>query len=202
MYFKTSWPPASLEITINISAPENLFALKCYNFVRRRFFEIMPKISKWLYVTSKKWSLDKLIDFWRCCKNVFIPQDLIFLSLADIIPTVNDIFGLVCTLLTSFYPPNFQPWVGKLLHHSNASTKLWIWPYMYLAFIISSMNFQPWVGVLLDWSIEYWVGAASTYCMSSKFAFISTEGAHRIDKPARLSFSCSLDLVLNERREW
>ena len=24
----------------------------------------------------------------------------------------------------------------------------------------------------------------------------------RIDKPARLSFSCSLDLVLNERREW
>ena len=23
-----------------------------------------------------------------------------------------------------------------------------------------------------------------------------------VDKPARLSFSCSLDLVLNERREW
>ena len=108
MYFKTSWPPASLEITINISAPENLFALKCYNFVRRRFFEIMPKISKWLYVTSKKWSLDKLIDFWRCCKNVFIPQDLIFLSLADIIPTVNDIFGPLCTLLTSFYPRIFS----------------------------------------------------------------------------------------------
>ena len=104
MYFKTSWPPASLEITINISAPENLFALKCYNFVRRRFFEIMPKISKWLYVTSKKWSLDKFIDFWRCCKNVFIPQDLIFLSLADIIPTVNEWYLALCV---------------RCLHHST-----------------------------------------------------------------------------------
>ena len=61
------------------------------------------KSPKWLYVTSQKCLLDKLIDCWRCCKNVFIPQDFIFLSLAEIIPTVNNRFGLVCTLLTSFY---------------------------------------------------------------------------------------------------
>ena len=55
------WPPVSLEIIINISAPEKpVCSCFCYNFVWRG----SSKSSKWLHVTSKKWLLDKLID---CC---------------------------------------------------------------------------------------------------------------------------------------